>query len=101
MTKKRKIPAFKNTSEEARFWETHSVTDYLEHMEEVDNIFALSPELSRTIRERSSKKAISLRLFRWEIDLAKRIAKSKKVPYQRLLREWIDAGIKQDMTRNM
>lgn len=101
MTNKKKIPVFKSAAEEARFWETHSVTDYLGQLEEVDTIFALSPELSRTIHERSRKKAISLRLFKWEIDLAKRIAKSKKVPYQRLLREWIDAGIKQDMTRNI
>lgn len=31
-----KIPKFKTEEEEARFWETHSLTDYLEELEEVE-----------------------------------------------------------------
>ncbi len=34
MTKK--IPKFKTIQEEARFWDTHDVTDYLDELEPVD-----------------------------------------------------------------
>lgn len=34
--KKKKIPKFKTEEEEARFWETHSLTDYVDELEEVE-----------------------------------------------------------------
>jgi predicted DNA binding CopG/RHH family protein len=32
---KNKIPDFKNFQEEAKFWETHDITDYLEELEPI------------------------------------------------------------------
>lgn len=91
---KSKLPRFKSKSDEAAFWETHSVAEYLEDLRKIDDLFALSPILSEQIKERAKKKSISIRLARWEIESAKKIAKTRKIPYQRLLREWIDRGIK-------
>lgn len=34
MTKVRRIPRFRSIAEEARFWDTHDVTDYLPQMKE-------------------------------------------------------------------
>ncbi len=92
------MPAFKSAEEEAKFWETHSAVDYLSELKELDGLFVLSPALSQSIKDRAKKKAISLRLSNWEIELAKKIAKNKNIPYQRLLREWIDAGIRSNYT---
>lgn len=35
MKKKSKIPKFKNEEEEAKFWDTHSVTDFLDEFKPV------------------------------------------------------------------
>lgn len=91
---KTKIPRFKSKSDEEAFWETHSVADYAGDLRKIDDLFVLAPALSEKIRERAKKKSISIRLAQWEIESAKRIAKARKMPYQRLLREWIDRGIK-------
>lgn len=42
MTKESKIPDFKTEEEEAEFWDTHSITDYLDELEEVDNLVIMS-----------------------------------------------------------
>lgn len=93
---KKKLPHLASSDEAARFWDKHSAADYWDKMEKVDELFTLSPVLARRIRERAQKKAISLRLAYWEIDRSKEIAKKKKVPYQVLIREWIDEGIRRE-----
>lgn len=97
MNKKKKQPKLKTAKQEGEFWEKSSVVDYISDLEEVDNLFALSPELSEKIKERTKKRAISIRLANWEIELTKKIAKTKNIPYQRLMREWIDVGIKKNL----
>jgi predicted DNA binding CopG/RHH family protein len=94
--KNKKLPRFHSEKEEADFWATHSLTDYLHEFEpaDVDELFLSHAELHKRIQERSEKKLISLRLAKWEIERSKEIAKKKKVPYQLLLREWIDAGLR-------
>jgi len=92
--KKKKLPIFKSEEEEARFWGTHNLEDYLHEFEPADEMFLLSPSLAHKIRERAKKRLISIRLAHWEIEKSKQIAKQRKVPYQTLLREWIDAGLK-------
>lgn len=39
MKKKSKIPKFKTYEEEAKFWDTHSVTDFEDETEDVDIVF--------------------------------------------------------------
>jgi predicted DNA binding CopG/RHH family protein len=92
--KRKKLPVFKSADEEAEFWDTHSVTDYLHELEEVDEVFVLSPALAKRIRERAKKRLVSIRLAEWEIEKSKQVAKQKKMPYHALIRQWIDEGIR-------
>jgi len=96
LVKKHKLPHFKS-EEEANFWNTHSITDYLDQLEEVNDVFVLAPALARKIRERSARnKMISIRLAEWELKKSKEIAHKKNVPYQTLMRSWIDQGIRRE-----
>lgn len=97
--KKKKLPRFKSAEEEAEFWETHSVTDYIDQLEPADEIFTLSPILAQRIQERAKKRLVSIRLAEWEIEQSKQIAKRMKIPYQTLMREWIDQGLRLAYTR--
>jgi len=98
---KKKLPYFKTAEEEAKFWDTHSLKDYIHEFEpaDVDELFLSNGEWHKRIQERSEKKLISLRLAKWEIERSKEIATKKKVPYQVLLREWIDAGLRAEFAR--
>ena len=98
--KKKKLPHFKTSEEAAKFWGTHSLTDYLHELEEVDELFVLSPALAQRIRERAKKRLISVRLAEWEIEKSKQIAKHMKIPYQTLLRQWIDDGLRAAFTKH-
>ena len=91
---KKKIPHFKNSEEAANFWDTHSLKDYIHDLEPVDDVFVLSPALAQRIRDRAKKRLISIRLAHWEIEKSKVIAKKRKMPYQVLIREWIDEGLR-------
>lgn len=95
---RRKIPHFKSEEEEAEFWATHSVVDYLEETE--PEHLELDPELQRKIRERvARKKRVTLRLDPEQIQAAKAIAKEKGLPYQTLVRMWIVEGIKREKAK--
>src|SRR2546427_12720779 len=100
---KRKLPHFKTAEEEVRFWDTHSLKDFIHEFEpaDVDELFLSNGEWHKRIQERSEKKLISLRLAKWEIERSKEISKKKKVPYQVLLREWIDAGLRAEFARRL
>src|SRR5450631_3691362 len=92
--RKKKLPVFKTSDEEAEFWDTHSLTDYMHDLHEVDEVFVLSPALAQRIRERAKKRLVSIRLAEWEIEKSKEIAKRRKMPYHALIRQWIDEGIR-------
>lgn len=98
--KKRKIPHFKTREQEARFWDTHSIIDYLDELEPVDEIFTLAPSLAAKIRERAKTRAISLRLPQWEIDGAKKVARQKGIGYQVLINNWIAEGLRREFRHN-
>ena len=91
--KKKKLPKFKTEEEEANFWDTHSFTDYLDEFEEVDDVFILAPSLAEKIKKRSEKRLISIRLAKWEIDKTKQISKKMHIPYQVLIRKFINEGL--------
>ena len=94
---KNKLPHFRTADEEARFWDTHDATDYLAHLEsinDVDKLFILSPTLARKIHARAKRRLISLRLSVWEIEQSKEAAKKMHIPYQTLMRQWIDEGLR-------
>lgn len=94
--KKSKLPHFKTREEEAKFWDTHSMEDYLYELEPADEVFILAPSLAEKIRERAKTRAISLRLPQWEIDEAKKAAQKKGVGYQVLISTWIAEAIRRE-----
>src|SRR3989344_5081506 len=64
----KKLPKFRSREAEARFWDSHSLADYIGQMKDVTELFTFAPELVHQIQERSKKKMISLRLAGWEIE---------------------------------
>jgi len=95
----RKLPRFGSDEEAARFFDTHSVADYWDQMEDVDEVIELAPRLVRRIQEGMKKRLLALRLEEWQIRRAKEIARLKKVPYQALMREWITRGIRAETSK--
>ena len=73
-----KIPKFKSYKEEAKFWDTHESTDFLDEFR---------PARLRFPKPR--KRLISIRLPEAEIIGLKRIAARKGIGYITLLRTWI------------
>jgi predicted DNA binding CopG/RHH family protein len=73
------IPKFKNEDEEAKFWDTHSVTDYLHELKEVHNVKFPKPR----------KRLVSMRLDYNQINSLKQVAASKGIGYLTLIRLWI------------
>ncbi len=85
-----KIPKFKTLEEESEFWDTHSILDYLEDTEPVEEPFTDA---------RPPKKLVSIRFDPSLIQAAKRIARTKGVGYQTLLRMWAHEGLRQELRR--
>lgn len=97
MSNKKRLPHFKTREEEAKFWDTHFMLDYLDELEPADEVFTLAPTLAEKIRERSKTRSISLRLPAWEIDGAKKVAKKNGIGYQVLIKNWIADGLRQSL----
>ncbi len=97
MKAKKHIPALRTEKGIDRFWSKHSLTDYLTETEAVDEVLELAPELAKKIRERSRKRLLTIRIEGWMVDRAKKIARERRIPYQRLLREWIGQGMRAEM----
>lgn len=79
MKKTKHIPKFKSEAEEARFWDTHSVTDYLHELKEVHNVQFARPR----------KRLVSLRMDDHLIKSLKQVAAGKGIGYLTLMRMWI------------
>lgn len=94
-----KFPKFATEQEEAEFWSTHSTTPYWEDAEEVPpEEIVIDPDLrSRILQRAREKQLISLRLEKRQIEQAKRIAVKKAIPYQVLIRSWIEEGIQNEL----
>ena len=76
-----KLPNFSTLEEEAEFWEMHSLTDYLDELEDVDLhvegtpedtylAIRVTPDIITTLREAAKKRGVSL---------------------EELLREWVES----------
>lgn len=101
MAKKREIPRFASEDEEANFWNTHDTTEFWDDTEEVPpEKIEIAPEFRTRVLERAKEKElISLRLEKRQIRLAKEIALRKSIPYQTLIRSWIEEGIQREWSR--
>ena len=75
---RRKIPRIDSIRELATFWDTHDLTDFEEQLEEI----------SDTVFERPAE-SVAVPLQHKEIEALKRIADSKGIGYDALIREWV------------
>lgn len=74
-----KIPNFTSYEAEAKFWDTHSVTDFKDETEDVDIVFDL---------EKPRTETLVLRLQKTMKDKLSRLAKRKGVNVSTLARIW-------------
>ena len=77
--KNQKIPQTDSIEELARFWDTHDLTDFEDELEEV----------TEPIFERKGEVVMKVRMPPKEIEAVKRIADSKGVKYEELVRQWV------------
>lgn len=82
---KKRIPKFKSLEEERKFWDTHSVTEFLDELRPVKVEFT-----------RPRKKLISLRLDVPQIESLKQIAAHKGLGYLSLIRYWINERLSKE-----
>lgn len=82
---KKKIPEFASEAEEARFWDTHSIEDFADDLEDAPPI-KISPD-ART-------QPISLRLSIKTLTALKRVATAQGIGYQSLMKQWIEDRLK-------
>lgn len=88
MKKLKKIPKFKNEDEEAEFWATHDTTDYFDIKKAVIN--PSFPNL------KMSTKTITIRVSQSLLDSLKMIANKKDVPYQSLVKIFLDEKVREE-----
>ncbi|MBI5465543.1 BrnA antitoxin family protein [Candidatus Gottesmanbacteria bacterium] len=88
MKKLKKIPKFKNEDEEREFWASHETTDYFDIKKSVS--LDLS-SLKRTTRP------ITVRLPEALVNKLKILANKKDIPYQSLLKIFLDEKVKEEI----
>ena len=84
------LPKFKNEDEERDFWATHSSTDYVDWANAMHVSF---PNL------RFSSKPITLRLPLTMLDRLKERANSLDVPYQSLMKIYLEQGLTKQLNQ--
>ncbi|KKP81212.1 MAG: hypothetical protein UR81_C0004G0014 [Candidatus Levybacteria bacterium GW2011_GWB1_35_5] len=90
MKKLKPIPHFKNEDEEAEFWATHDSTEYIDWKKAVVN--PVFPNL------KPSTRAITIRVSESLLDSLKMIANKKDVPYQSLVKIFLDERVKEEFS---
>ena len=83
------IPNFTSDEEEAKFWETHDSTEYIDWAGAEKAIF---PNLKFTTE------AISIRLPAPLLARIKELANEKDVPYQSLMKMYLSERVDQELT---
>ena len=87
MKKKSRIPKFKSIEEEAHFWDTHSIVDYEDEMENVEIIFDLKNTRDATLVVRVQS-AIKQKL--------EKLARKKGLNASTLSRMWLIEKLKSE-----
>lgn len=88
MKKLKPIPQFKNEDEEDKFWATHDSTDYFDI-----NKAIINPSFPNL---KPSTKTITIRVTQSLLDSLKMIANKKDVPYQSLVKIFLDDKVKEE-----
>lgn len=76
---KKRIPDFESEEDEMEFWDTHNSADYWDDTEPVEGVTFPKPRL----------KQISLRIAPTQIERLKKLAATKGIGYQTMIRIWI------------
>jgi len=79
------VPAFASEVEERKFWETHDSADYVDWSKAQRVVL---PNLKPTTN------TISLRLPKHLLDAIKAAANARDVPYQSLIKIWLQERVK-------
>jgi hypothetical protein len=79
--KKSKIPEFKTIKEEAAFWDTHDVTDYLEEMDLVSGAYLPQVDERKTV--------MTIRIAPSLKEKVEHVARSYDISTSSLVRMWI------------
>lgn len=87
MNKIKKLPKFKNEDEERTFWAKHELSDVFDVSKGINVVF---PNL------KPSTKTMTIRVPQALIDDLKRIANKKDVPYQSLIKIYLDRLVKEE-----
>lgn len=88
MKKLKKIPRFKNEDEEDRFWSAHDSTQYIDWGKAIVN--PSFPNL------KPSTKTMTIRVPQALIDDLKMIANKKDVPYQSMVKIFLDEKVREE-----
>lgn len=89
MKKLKNIPKFKSENEEADFQATHDTTDYFDIKDALVN--PVFPNL------KPSTKTITIRVSESLLNSLKALANKKDVPYQSLVKIFLDEKVKENM----
>ena len=84
--KPQKLPQTDSIRELAQFWDTHDLTDFEEQLEEV----------TEPVFERPAGTELTIHFRPQEAETIKRIAESKGVVQEALLREWVLEKLHED-----
>ena len=88
MNKLKKIPSFKNEEEEREFWSENDSSEYVDWKKAERVIF---PKL------KPSTKTISLRLPEHVLNEIKMLARKKDVPYQSLIKMFLNDRLNKEL----
>lgn len=82
------IPVFKSEKDEADFWASHDTTDYVDWSKALVN--PAFPNLKMSTR------TITLRVTESLLDSLKMLANKKDVPYQSLMKVYLDEKVREE-----
>jgi predicted DNA binding CopG/RHH family protein len=88
MRKLKLIPHFKNEDEEAKFWSSHDSNEYIDWSKAIVN--PMFPNL------KLSTKTITIRVSQSLLDSLKMLANKKDVPYQSLVKIFLDEKVREE-----
>lgn len=89
---KKKIPKFANAAEEARFWETHSITSHLDELEPIS-------EPLITVAPKRARRPITIRFDEDLLNALKKIAAKRRIPYQTMIKSWLFERVSEEYPR--
>lgn len=90
--KLKKLPVFKSEKDEVAFWEKNAITDYYDVKNAIVN--PSFPNL------KMSTKTITFRVTESLLDSLKMIANKKDVPYQSLMKVYLDEKVREEYSKN-